>query len=431
MQLYVKNIHDKLLESIKNMIIVQRYALPYYGEFNLHVNFHKSDSLPTCGVNISSRGFNFYYNSEFLDGMSQKEVNFVVLHEDFHLLFNHPRRTIVGQFDPKLANIAQDMIINHIIWEDINHDFVDIPKNKEGENIALFIPKEYTGKYIFEELYHWLRDQNDEWKSMKDSGQDTSGKFGKGYGEYGKDPQGKGKGTIETPSMDSIFDNMENNNGCWLDTHLGDEVPEEYRDQIVKDIMDKLKSRGLSSGDVEKTIGKLRKKRKDYLSEIKRSISSEIMGYIKDKTIVRPNRRGIPGMKGNRKIKSKINVILDTSGSMSSEFDKVMSYIYRNDIEINLIQCDTEVKSVSTIKNRFKLDKIKIRGLGGTVLNPAIVHVAENFNNYNLCILTDGATDRLDFSKISGKVLIISSGTKCPIAKSNGKVKQIVIEKTS
>jgi predicted metal-dependent peptidase len=431
MQLYVKNIHDKLLESIKNMIIVQRYALPYYGEFNLHVNFHKSDSLPTCGVNISSRGFNFYYNSEFLDGMSQKEVNFVVLHEDFHLLFNHPRRTIVGQFDPKLANIAQDMIINHIIWEDINHDFVDIPKNKEGENIALFIPKEYTGKYIFEELYHWLRDQNDEWKSMKDSGQDTSGKFGKGYGEYGKDPQGKGKGMIETPSMDSIFDNMENNNGCWLDTHLGDEVPEEYRDQIVKDIMDKLKSRGLSSGDVEKTIGKLRKKRKDYLSEIKRSISSEIMGYIKDKTIVRPNRRGIPGMKGNRKIKSKINVILDTSGSMSSEFDKVMSYIYRNDIEINLIQCDTEVKSVSTIKNRFKLDKIKIRGLGGTVLNPAIVHVAENFNNYNLCILTDGATDRLDFSKISGKVLIISSGTKCPIAKSNGKVKQIVIEKTS
>jgi hypothetical protein len=43
-------------------------------------------------------------------------------------------------------------------------------------------------------------------------------------------------------------------------------------------------------------------------------------------------------------------------------------------------------------------------------------------------LLTDGYTDTLDFSKVRGRVLIISVGVKCPIARTNGKVKQITIE---
>jgi hypothetical protein len=29
------------------------------------------------------------------------------------------------------------MIINHVIWEDISHTFIEIPKSKDGKNIAL------------------------------------------------------------------------------------------------------------------------------------------------------------------------------------------------------------------------------------------------------------------------------------------------------
>ena len=95
----IKNIHEKLLNGIQQMLIDTKINLPYYGEFNLHVSFHEQDSIGTCAVNMTPKGMNFYYSPKFLADMSQKEVNFITLHEDFHLLFNHPKRTVSGQYD--------------------------------------------------------------------------------------------------------------------------------------------------------------------------------------------------------------------------------------------------------------------------------------------------------------------------------------------
>jgi predicted metal-dependent peptidase len=111
----IKNIHEKLLNSVQAMLIDTKINLPYYGTFALHINFHENDNIGTCGVNVGQKGMNFYYSPTFLENMSQKEVNFINLHEDFHLLFNHPKRTVTGQYNHKMSNIAQDMIINHII----------------------------------------------------------------------------------------------------------------------------------------------------------------------------------------------------------------------------------------------------------------------------------------------------------------------------
>ena len=466
--MHIKNIHEKLMESIQTMLIDTKVNLPYYGNFNLFVSFNERKDIDTCAVNMTAKGMNFYYNSEFLQNLSQKEVNFITLHEDFHLLWNHPKRTITGQYDPKLSNIAQDMIINHIIWEDIPHTFVEIPKDKDGKNMALFVPKEYKGKLIFEEIYEWLRDEKEkrEKQQKKDGqckscqgtgekqdgqgqpqdkqdgdgkgndpcddcdgsgnqpGKDSSG--GDSYGPYGKNPRNESE-TIDTWSLDQILDNLDKNQGQYLDQHLGDEIPEEMRESIVKDAMERLQARGLEGGNIEQTIGKLRKQRKDYLKHIKRTISNELFGTTKTRTISRPNRRGIFGVKGNKKIKNKINCILDTSGSMGGTFERVLSYIYRNDIEVNLIEADTDVKWVESIKSKKKLESIRIAGLGGTCLQPAINYVSDNFNQFNTLVITDGYCDTLDISKLTGNVLIISIGVDVPISKSNGKLKQIKV----
>ena len=480
----IKNIHEKLLNGIQTMLIDTKINLPYYGEFNLHVSFHEQDSIGTCAVNVTSKGMNFYYSPKFLENMSQKEVNFITLHEDFHLLFNHPRRTITGQYDHKLSNIAQDMIINHVIWEDIPHAFVEIPKSPDGKNMALFVPKEYEGKLIFEELYEWLKEEKEKWQKEqkknsecqscngsgkkdgkgqkpqdaqgqsqdgKDQGQPQQGEGdGQGescpdcqgtgneggkdstgkpsYGPYGKNPSKDGE-SLDTWSKEQIFQDMENGNGEYLDKHIGDDVPEELRDAMVKDVMERLAARGLSAGNVEQTLNKLRKKRKDYLREIKRAVSNMIFGTVKERTIVKPNRKGISGLKGARKVKTKINCILDTSGSMGGTFERVLNYVYRNDIEINLIEADTEVKWIENIKNAKKLETLKIKGLGGTILQPAIDLVADQYNEFNTVVLTDGYCDSLDLSKIKGRVLMVSIGVKVPISRSNGKVKQIMVEK--
>lgn len=478
----IKNIHEKLLNGIQTMLIDTKINLPYYGEFSLHITFHEQDSIGTCAVNVTSKGMNFYYSPKFLENMSQKEVNFINLHEDFHLLFNHPRRTVTGQYDHKLSNIAQDMIINHVIWEDIPHAFVEIPKSSDGKNMALFVPKEYTGKLIFEELYEWLKDEKEKWqkeqkknsecqscngsgkkdgKSEKQDGQgqtqdgkgdaqpqpgegegqgescpdcDGSGKgkndsTGKpSYGPYGKNPS-KDSDSLDTWSKEQIFQDMENGTGEYLDKHIGDDVPEEMREAMVKDVMERLAARGLSAGNIEQTLNKLRKKRKDYLREIKRAVSNMIFGTVKERTIVKPNRKQISGLKGNRKVKTKINCILDTSGSMGGTFERVLNYVYRNDIEINLIEADTEVKWIENIKSSKKLETLKIKGLGGTILQPAIDLVSGHYNGFNTVVLTDGYCDSLDLSKIKGRVLIISIGVKVPITRSNGKIKQIIVEK--
>jgi predicted metal-dependent peptidase len=479
----LKDIHEKLLESIQTMLIDTKVNLPYYGNFNLFVSFVKSKSVPTCGVNMTTKGMNFYWNPDFLDKMSQKEANFIVLHEDFHLLWNHPKRTITGQYEPRLSNIAQDMIINHIIWEDLPDTFVEIPKDENGKNMALFIPKEYTGKLIFEEVYEWLRDKrdehnkkqskNDKCQTCQGTGQgqgqpqegqgqgqpqegqgqgqpqegqgqgqpqdckcpdckgtgNQGGKDSQGnpsYGPYGKNP--KNDGSIDTWSLDQIFDNMDSNDGQYLDVHMGDEVPEEMRESMVKDAMDRLQARGLQGGNVEQTLNKLRKKRKDYLKYIKRSVSNLIFGTKKTPTIVKPNRRQIAGLKGVRKIKTKINCILDTSGSMGGTFERVLAYIYRNDIEVNLIEADTQVKWVQNLKSRKQIASLPIKGLGGTALQPAVNYVEEHFNQFNTLVLTDGYCDTLDLSKLKGNVLLISIGTRVPLGKTNGKVKQIQVD---
>jgi predicted metal-dependent peptidase len=463
----IKNIHEKILNGIQTMLIDTRINLPYYGEFNLSINFHEQDSIGTCAVNVSEKGMNFFYSPKFLENMSQKEVNFITLHEDFHLLFNHPKRTITGQYDHKLSNIVQDMIINHVIWEDIPHAFVEIPKSKDGKNMALFVPKEYDGKLIFEELYEWMKEEKDKWQKQqqgskndkcescdgsgnqsgeKGDGQDQNGqddncsdcdgtgnKDGKdssgkpSYGPYGKNPSKDGE-SLDTWSKEQIFQDMENGTGEYLDKHINDEVPQEMREGIVKDVMERLAARGLSAGDVEKTLNKLRKKRKDYLREIKRAVSNMIFGTQKQKTIVKPNRKGIVGLKGNRKVKTKINVILDVSGSMHGLIEKVLNYVFRNDIEINLIQADTQVNAVESLKSGKKLETVKLVGFGGTVLQPAVDYVIENYNQYNTVLLTDGYCDSLDLSKMRGKVLIITAGVKVPITRSNGKMKQIVVD---
>lgn len=505
--MYIKNSHEKIVESIQQMLIDTKVNLPYYGNFNLFITFHERKDIDTCGVNMTAKGMQFYFSSEFLDRMSQKEVNFITLHEDFHLLWNHPKRTITGQYDHKLSNIAQDMIINHIIWEDIPTNYVEIPKDPNGRNMALFVPKEYQGKLIFEELYEWLRDekekhdkkkQQNQCKSCNGSGQKQNqgqggnqpqdgqdqgqgnqqgkgqnpgdsqgqGQQGQGgdqggnqqqdghnhgdsgescsdcngtgqkdgqssgqsqYGPYGKDPKNE-KGTIDTWTMDQIFDNLDNNQGQYLDVHMTDEVPEEMRESMVKDAMERLQARGLQAGNVEQTLNKLRKQRKDYLKHIKRSVSNLIFGTKKQKTIARPNRRQISGVKGSRKIKTKINCILDTSGSMGGTFERVLSYIYRNDIEVNLIEADTEVKWIQQIKSKRKLESIPIKGLGGTALQPAVNYVAEHFNEFNTLVLTDGYCDSLDLSRIRGNILLISIGTEVPITRTNGKVKQIKVD---
>ena len=504
--------HPKLSEATIAMMATGN--LPYYGEFALFINFFESKNNPylrTAGVNVTSAGMNFYWDRKFIDNLVQSAINFLLIHEEFHILFDHIKRSV--GYNARSSNVVQDMIINQIIYDEIMKlgnfgvgptPFISVPKDMFNKNSALFIPNEYKGEPIFEDLYEWYVNRKREWqeknkekiqqfrkeagkcekcgtpmnqvdpeeqkkdgqgkghgqqdKKEKDQSGQNSDQDGEGNGEgngqvegndnkcpncghehnnnksrqgkkdtSGNDRYGKyGKNDVEMYSLETIFEGEEREEQNTLDSHLGDDIPQELKREIVENLMSKLKSRGLTSGEVESILNKLRKKRKDYLKEIKRTMSTHVFGVNKQKTIVRPNRRGIPGLKGNKKFNNEINVLLDTSGG--GEFEKVLSYIFQNNIRMNLIQCDAKIQQVIKIKEKKELEKMKIRGLGGTVLQPGLDFISDKKNKismFNTVILTDGCTDSLNFINIKTKTLILSTVRNCPIAHDNGRVKQI------
>lgn len=394
--------HSKLQKCISDMISGE--ILPFYGEFNLFVNYVKEPTLKTCGVNITDAGMNFYWNEDFLDYLPQPQVNFVFIHETFHLLFDHPERSEGYQKD--ISNIAQDMIINKIIIDDILKTdkllikgFVEIPIYND-KKIAIIPPNEYKGNLIFEELYWWLIKQHKKQKN------------GESISKY----------------LSKIFSDSEKNNGMFLDEHMDDTISKEYRNQVVSNIKDKLNNRGLLTNDITKSLNKLVRKTEDHLKYIKRSVVNQLFGSEKNSTVMRPNRKGIEGLKGYKKLSKSINCILDTSGSMRNEFEYVLSFILQNNIRINLIQIDAKIKKFDVITTMSQLRKVKISGGGGTVINPAIKYIKDNnkLKKLNTVILTDGYCENfLNFHGLK-KVLILTTGRSI---KTIGTVKTISIKK--
>jgi len=434
-------IHEKLSEAIIQMVTTG--YLPYYAEFMQYVNFYKSN-IGTCGVSVNNDGMNFYWDKEYVDKLTVPECVFIIIHEAFHLLLNHHKRSV--GYNKKIANLAADMIINSMIHgdimvgeklgdynEDINGKYVgilSIPKDEFGNNSCIFIPKEYDGEPMLEDLYDWLMVEYDKWSEKTDKKKlDYISMYGKN-GISRTDNGKKFDNLIDMYDVSVFFDNIDSDNGQSLDVHLDDEVPPIASEEWVSNVMDKLKNRGLETSNMVTSLNKLRKSKEDYLKHIKRKLSSEILGSIQHKTITRPNRRSIDGLKGKRKYKCEINVILDTSMSMMNEFDKLLSYIFSRDIKIRLTQCDKSVKYDKIITKLSQLEHMPIKGMGGTVLMPAVDLIRNDANRrkLNLVILTDGYTDVLDFSSIVGNILIISSGILCK-TKNSDRVKQIIINK--
>ena len=72
-----------------------------------------------------------------------------------------------------------------------------------------------------------------------------------------------------------------------------------------------------------------------------------------------------------------------------------------------------------------------IKGMGGTVLQPAIDYISEienRLSTFNNLVLTDGYTDTLNFTNIKGKSLILTTAAVPKIEDPKGIVKCIQID---
>jgi predicted metal-dependent peptidase len=75
-------------------------------------------------------GVNKVYGEEFMQKLDEKEFNFVVAHENFHVLFKHLTTwRHLDKIDPKLTNAACDYVINLMIADlDPSNKLIAFPK---------------------------------------------------------------------------------------------------------------------------------------------------------------------------------------------------------------------------------------------------------------------------------------------------------------
>lgn len=105
-----------------------------------------SDKVPTAGTN----GVNVVYNPEYIKDLSDKELNFLVLHEAIHKAFQHLHmwKKLFKQ-NPQVANMAADYIVNQNIKNaDLNEDFAKMPQG--GLYDIRF--ENWTTKQVFDKL---------------------------------------------------------------------------------------------------------------------------------------------------------------------------------------------------------------------------------------------------------------------------------------
>ena len=413
---------------------------------------------PTLGVKATKNGFEMLYSKQFIEDKKLTDTNItaILIHEVCHLLFRHTTR---GKgYKQAVANIAMDMIINSLLSKNVDKRFAELPDG------AYYVPKEYLGEWIFEDLYAWLMQTDPQTGNDNSDGQNDGGNQGDGDGqgngdndEKEDDQNGGGKGKDEPQKQPKsntggqkpsdkkgpngqngetqegtkqILEDCqsENTQGKPIDAHMEDEISQEMKDGLVEEALARCSARGLIKGEASEMLKGLRKQKRDYLSEIKKQLGWMI-GNKKYFTWARPNRKGLP-FKGFKKYKVALNCLLDTSGSMGGTFDKVLSYIFQNGIEVNLIQCDTEVQAKMKIKSKRDFRKLTIKGLGGTTLQPGVDYIEKTLNKNPTVILTDGVTDILDFGKLHKRVLILTTENECPVSGGLNKVKQIVLPKT-
>ncbi len=353
--------------------------MPHLAGLAAAVRCSIDDRVPTMGVFASGR---MVANRQFVAKLKDNELIFVLAHELLHLaLCTHDRAKGSGRLE---FNYAHDYIINDILRAELGFTHVpagglDMPgaKEKSAEQIVLEMRKD--GDKVKSKTQVW-------------DGQETSAR-----GALNKPGQGQ-------QSPDEAGDVMD-------DAKERELFPECKSEQAARSkamqaaaakalalgkAMGAMKGRGVETGDVTQTVMALRGMyRTPWEAALQKWIESAAPG---ERTYLRPSRREVSGsdivLAGRKRESWMLNVVLDTSGSMTDEISPALGAIadfceQLSVDEIRLVQCDAAVTGDEMLSPEA-LANYQISGFGGSDLSPALRSLAEDVRVTAALVITDG-----------------------------------------
>ena len=253
------------------------------------------DGLPTARTN----GRDEEYGRAFVDGMSEIEVSFVIMHECMHKMYQHLTTwRKLYDIDRDLANQACDYVINLELKElDPAEQFIAMPRDKAGKNVGL-IDTKFRGMST-KQVWDILRKEQDEGKQGGE-GKPGDGKGGKGDSLDDHDWEG----------ADAL--------GKEEKEALAKEIDQAIREGIAND----KKMNGDKAGDLARRLGLLMEPKVNWREVLRDWVKNAARGR-DTSTWRKPNRRFLhedvimPTMVSTKM--GSIVVAVDTSGSIGDK----------------------------------------------------------------------------------------------------------------
>lgn len=186
----VKNYTLRMMQSRMRVICNNGFL----GVLLTHMRMMIDEHLPTAATD----GKFIYFGKEFLEDLTDREMDFVMMHEIMHVVLRHLERT--GDRDHYLFNLASDIVINSSILENAGGDERAITLGKYGVAMHLAPDGKEGVKYTAEEVYEQLKKEQE--KQQKKQG------GGKGQNSSGGN---QGNGGSQDNSEDNSEDNSQGN----------------------------------------------------------------------------------------------------------------------------------------------------------------------------------------------------------------------------
>ena len=377
------------LARIENGLRMVTVPLPHLSGLAGAVRVAVDDRVPTMGVFASGR---IVANRQFVARLKDNELVFVLAHELLHLaLRTHDRAKGSGQLE---FNYAHDYIINDILRVELG--FASIPaggldmpgaREKSAEEIVL----------AFRKGGRQMQSQTRVWEGQVAPADRIFGGNRQRAGQRG----GEGPEADEAElAGDVLGDKLERE---WYADDADDQADNARRIEelaakglALAKALAAVKGRGSDTGASHQVVAALRGLyRTPWQVALQKWLESVAPG---ERTFVRPSRRSVERsdlvLPGRKRESWMLNVLLDTSGSMTSEIPRALGAIAEFcDLLavdcIRMVQCDSEIKS-DTVLSPDELAVYQVSGFGGSNLSPAMRALADDPRVSAAVIVTDG-----------------------------------------
>ena len=296
---------SKIKGCIKRLLLSRMrilYNHGFYGLLLMHMIYAVSEEIETACTD----GVRITFGIDFLDSLSDSELDFVMMHEILHVVLQHCFRGDVE--DPEAYNIAADIVVNSNIMLENGLKASSITLSKYG--IAMHVaPDGKEGhEYTAEQVYAMLP------KNLNKKGNNKSP--GSAVGRAKKEISKEQHQPVQVWDDHSQWGKYEE------DDTLRDVWLKRFEDAAEAiEIRDPSNARGLLPAFAERILKELKKSQTDWRTILNDFVQEEVVDY----SFSPPDRRFddspffLPDFNGKEDMVEDILFMIDTSGSMSDD----------------------------------------------------------------------------------------------------------------